>query len=56
MELIVTLRPDIWVKELSDRGREIVKKEARLVEQLGEYVVWANHSGYRTSITAIESQ
>jgi bifunctional ADP-heptose synthase (sugar kinase/adenylyltransferase) len=52
--LIRRLRPDIWVKELKDRGRAIVEAEARLVGQLGGRVVWVNNTGYGCSSTVIE--
>jgi len=56
LSLIEALKPDIWVKELRDRGRSIVEQEARLVERLGGRVVWADNRGYGSSSTMIEAQ
>lgn len=54
LELIERLRPDVWVKEIRDRGRAIVEQEARLVEMLGGRVFWADNGGYGSSTTIIE--
>jgi bifunctional ADP-heptose synthase (sugar kinase/adenylyltransferase) len=54
LELIERLRPDVWVKEIGDRGRPIVEEEARLVERLGGRVVWEDNRDYGSSTTAIE--
>jgi cytidyltransferase-like protein len=56
LELIAALRPDVWVKELRDRGRPIVEWEAQLVEQMGGRVVWADNQGYGSSSTIIEER
>ncbi|MGH9938508.1 MAG: adenylyltransferase/cytidyltransferase family protein, partial [Blastocatellia bacterium] len=56
LELIADLQPDVWIKELRDRGRPIVEQEALLVEQLGGRIVWAENQGCGSSSTAIEEQ
>jgi cytidyltransferase-like protein len=56
LALIEALKPDIWVKELRDRGRSIVEQEAQLVERLGGRVVWVDNRGYGNSSTVIEAQ
>jgi glycerol-3-phosphate cytidylyltransferase-like family protein len=40
IDLIETLRPDVWVKEMRDRGRAIVDQEAALVQRYGGQVAW----------------
>ncbi|MEF8733858.1 MAG: adenylyltransferase/cytidyltransferase family protein [Candidatus Accumulibacter phosphatis] len=40
LDIIRSLRPDLWVKSAQDRERSIVQEEARLVESLGGRVLW----------------
>ncbi|QQS47250.1 MAG: hypothetical protein IPM66_00810 [Acidobacteriota bacterium] len=55
LELIAALRPDIWVKSTRDRGRSIVEKEARMVENYGGLVVWAEEEMIFSSSEIIET-
>lgn len=54
LDLIAQLRPDFWIKERRDRGRDIVEQEAQLVEHYGGRVVWEDCGFPGLSTTAIE--
>jgi radical SAM superfamily enzyme YgiQ (UPF0313 family) len=49
LSLIERLKPDFFIKEERDPMRSIVQKEARLVERLGDQVIWYTGQSRLTS-------
>lgn len=55
LQLINQLRPNFYLKETRDQGRQIIDKEARLVEEYNGQTIWIDSKTFDTSTTTIEN-